>query len=43
MEDFLLQSINLMLMGRPKAWWWVPREAEEAFKDCLEDQWDKEE
>ncbi|KXZ52607.1 hypothetical protein GPECTOR_9g652 [Gonium pectorale] len=41
-EDFLLQSINLMLVGRPKAWWWVPRDAEAAFKDYLEDQWEKE-
>ncbi|EFJ48023.1 hypothetical protein VOLCADRAFT_91168 [Volvox carteri f. nagariensis] len=42
-EDFLLQSINLMAVGRPKAWWWVPRDKEEVFKEFLEDQWDAEE
>jgi hypothetical protein len=42
-EDFLLQSINLMMIGRPKAWWWVPKAAEEAFKELLEDQWEIEE
>jgi hypothetical protein len=42
-EDFLLQSINLMVVGRPKAWWWVPRAAEAAFKQLLEDYWELEE
>jgi hypothetical protein len=42
-EDFLLQSINLMMVGRPKAWWWVPRDKEAAFKEYLDDQWDAEE
>ncbi|GIL66571.1 hypothetical protein Vafri_20064 [Volvox africanus] len=41
-EDFLLQSINLMMVGRPKAWWWVPRDKEAVFKEYLEDQWDPE-
>eukprot|EP00198_Chlamydomonas_reinhardtii_P008870 XP_001698207.1 predicted protein [Chlamydomonas reinhardtii] len=41
-EDFLLQSINMMVVGRPKAWWWVPRAAEAGFKQLLEDQWELE-
>ncbi|GIL70944.1 hypothetical protein Vretimale_4045 [Volvox reticuliferus] len=41
-EDFLLQSINMMMVGRPKAWWWVPRDKEAVFKEYLEDQWDAE-
>ncbi|KAG2451860.1 hypothetical protein HYH02_003636 [Chlamydomonas schloesseri] len=41
-EDFLLQSINLMVVGRPKAWWWVPRAAEADFKQLLEDYWELE-
>lgn len=27
-EDFLLQSINLLAAGRPKIWWWAAREQE---------------
>ena len=34
-EDFLLQSMNLMLVGQPKAWWWVPRHAEAAAAEYL--------
>lgn len=34
-EDFLLQSINLMLVGQPKAWWWMPRSVEAQAKEFL--------
>ncbi|KAG2488312.1 hypothetical protein HYH03_013162 [Edaphochlamys debaryana] len=41
-EDFLLQSINLMCVGRPKAWYWVPRHVEPAFLEYLDEHWENE-